>query len=828
MASLTNAIVDLFQAILGVFTGLFQTVFSIVHALFATISHFVSGTLVAAQHAIAAGIQLCQGVVGFVAANFVALVVLGGLYYAYRNSTSPRRSRSGGVWDWPKEKPHSPSPVAFPTTLERDRPNSPQSYVSSRPAQARSNTGLTSSTHTLNSTTSMSSLSGFQSSISLSETRKKQSKRDEAIRKKIESELSRKRTISTTHHSSSRSQRRGTKNTPAKGTVAALKPSPALTVPENITVAEASQLCAAKRTDCVLVVDDEEGLSGIFTAKDLAYRVTAEGLDPHNTPVSQIMTRNPMVTRDTTSATEALQLMVSKHFRHLPVCNEDGNVVGLLDITKVFHEALGKVERSSAASEQLFTAMAGVQSELGGVSSNPQAAAMLAWAEKLREKTALPDLTTIMDSRTQPATVGPKTTVREVAKLMKERRTTAVCVMEGAGGPTSPGLAGPPRIAGIFTSKDVVLRVIAAGLDAGRCSVVRVMTPHPDTAPPTMTVHDALKKMHNGRYLNLPVVEPDGRLVAIVDVLKLTYATLEQMNAMSGESGHNDNEGGPMWGRFFDSIGHDDNESILSGSQQATDLRSFHSVNDLHLQQSPHSEVHPNDSASVMDDDHVSALEGYARQKGLSVPAGGAPVPADDGTYVFKFRTPSGRTHRFQSRHDDVEHLREIVAGKLATDPFFTEFAPPAEDVPRPDPIDFVLSYTDADGDTVLITSDHDVTEAVKIARSKGEDRVVLFVQGGKGWVEAGADKSAAKAEEAKAAAEQETKEMEKAESVVTPVAAPVPQMETPPPVQPRAPVHGEEVFGIPKDLLLPASIGALAVVIIGVFTISRMTQNHY
>ena len=179
-----------------------------------------------------------------------------------------------------------------------------------------------------------------------------------------------------------------------------------------------------------------------------------------------------------------------------PVCNEDGNVVGLLDITKVFHEALGKVERSSAASEQLFSAMAGVQSELGGaVGSNPQAAAMLAWAEKLREKTALPDLTTVMDSRTQPATVGPKTTVREVAKLMKERRTTAVCVMET--GPASPGLPTTSKIAGIFTSKDVVLRVIAAGLDAGRCSVVRVMTPHPDTAPPTMSVHDALKKMHS-------------------------------------------------------------------------------------------------------------------------------------------------------------------------------------------------------------------------------------------------------------------------------------------------------------------------------------------
>jgi hypothetical protein len=69
--------------------------------------------------------------------------------------------------------------------------------------------------------------------------------------------------------------------------------------------------------------------------------------------------------------------------------------------------------------------------------------------------------------------------------------------------------------------------------------------------------------MHNGHYLNLPVVETDGRLVAIVDVLKLTYATLEQMNAMAGENVHSESEGGPMWGRFFDSIGHDDAESSL-------------------------------------------------------------------------------------------------------------------------------------------------------------------------------------------------------------------------------------------------------------------------
>ena len=135
------------------------------------------------------------------------------------------------------------------------------------------------------------------------------------------------------------------------------------------------------------------------------------------------------------------------------------------------------------------------------MAGNPQAAAMMAYVESLRDKMALPDLTTVLDPRMNPPVVTPRTSVRDAAKLMKERRTTAVCVMESNNGSSvlsgASGIGGPARIAGIFTSKDIVLRVIAAGLDATRCSVVRVMTPHPDTAPPSMIVQDALKKMHS-------------------------------------------------------------------------------------------------------------------------------------------------------------------------------------------------------------------------------------------------------------------------------------------------------------------------------------------
>ena len=296
------------------------------------------------------------------------------------------------------------------------------------------------------------------------------------------------------------------------------------------------------------------------------------------------------------------------------------------------------------------------------------------------------------------------------------------------------------------------------------------------------------------------------------------------MNAMSVEAaGENaDTEGGPMWGRFFDSIGgHDDTESMISGSHLPTD---GHSISAHHLsrtQQSPYPEVHPNDSASVVDDDHESVLDAYPRKKGThnipSIMGAASTVPVDDGTYVFKFRTPSGRTHRFQARHDSAEMLRDIVSGKLGTDPFFASYnGDPAQ---KPDPTDFILSYTDADGDTVLITSDSDIADAVKIARTAGTDRVVLFIQGGKHWEEAGADKSETKAAEVTTPPQEEVKAAEKPEVVPEP-----PVMASPPQI--HVPPQQELVLGVPKDLLLPASIGALAVVILAVFTISRLTRD--
>lgn len=88
----------------------------------------------------------------------------------------------------------------------------------------------------------------------------------QAIRKKLEQELSKKR------GGSARVRQSGKK---IAGTVSALRPAQALTVKENMLVIEAAQLMAAKRSDCVLVVDEDEHLSGIFTVSvNIYYEVT--------------------------------------------------------------------------------------------------------------------------------------------------------------------------------------------------------------------------------------------------------------------------------------------------------------------------------------------------------------------------------------------------------------------------------------------------------------------------------------------------------------------------------------------------------------------------
>lgn len=167
--------------------------------------------------------------------------------------------------------------------------------------------------------------------IDVSDSRRRQSKRDDAIRRKIENDLSKKK-------------KSGTRKTKHKkgvpGTVLSLKPSEPIICKTSSTVYEVSQLMSAKRENCILVVNDIGELLGIFTAKDLAFRIVGAGLSATLVTIDQIMTPNPMCANSNTPASEALNLMVHKGFRHLPVLDENNQIVGVLDITKCYAQQM--------------------------------------------------------------------------------------------------------------------------------------------------------------------------------------------------------------------------------------------------------------------------------------------------------------------------------------------------------------------------------------------------------------------------------------------------------------------------------------------------------
>jgi CBS domain-containing protein len=80
-----------------------------------------------------------------------------------------------------------------------------------------------------------------------------------------------------------------------------------------------------------LLVTERDRPIGIFTERDVLVRVVAAGLDPTTTPVSEVMTRNPVVVRPECSVGEAMMVITERRCRHLPVMDERG-LLGLISI----------------------------------------------------------------------------------------------------------------------------------------------------------------------------------------------------------------------------------------------------------------------------------------------------------------------------------------------------------------------------------------------------------------------------------------------------------------------------------------------------------------
>jgi CBS domain-containing protein len=104
------------------------------------------------------------------------------------------------------------------------------------------------------------------------------------------------------------------------------------------------------------------------------------------------------------------------------------------------------------------------------------------------------------------ATIEVNSSAMDAARLMNGRKIGAVVVMEG------------PRIAGIFTERDLMNRVIVAGKDPAKTRLDEVMTREVRACSPDSPLEECRAAMTHHRLRHLPVVNEEGGLMGIVSI----------------------------------------------------------------------------------------------------------------------------------------------------------------------------------------------------------------------------------------------------------------------------------------------------------------------
>ena len=146
--------------------------------------------------------------------------------------------------------------------------------------------------------------------------------------------------------------------TSTERTVADLRAKPGLVITPKATVAEAARLLSGVRQDACLVLSSntltDARLEGILTDTDVVRKVLAMGLDPETVCVADVMTTHPVCVSEGTPTSVALEIMITKRCRHLPVINAtDGCIVALLDVAKLLFDAMADAQGRSSSHRTL-------------------------------------------------------------------------------------------------------------------------------------------------------------------------------------------------------------------------------------------------------------------------------------------------------------------------------------------------------------------------------------------------------------------------------------------------------------------------------------------
>jgi CBS domain-containing protein len=125
----------------------------------------------------------------------------------------------------------------------------------------------------------------------------------------------------------------------------ALPVRPAIVFSTDATVTDAMRAMQREHRGCVIVTDDgtqNSKLVGIFTERDVLFRIVDRGRNPAALPIGEVMTPDPEVLPVRSTVAYALNKMSVGGFRHVPVVDDEHRpafVVSVRDIVEFLVEA---------------------------------------------------------------------------------------------------------------------------------------------------------------------------------------------------------------------------------------------------------------------------------------------------------------------------------------------------------------------------------------------------------------------------------------------------------------------------------------------------------
>jgi len=110
------------------------------------------------------------------------------------------------------------------------------------------------------------------------------------------------------------------------------KGNAAISVTPETPVVEIARIMAARRIGAVLIVTSTGQVAGILSERDIVKAVADRRNGIRCLAAEELMTREVIMIGPDTPVEAALEIMDQGYFRHLPVCNTDGALLGIVSI----------------------------------------------------------------------------------------------------------------------------------------------------------------------------------------------------------------------------------------------------------------------------------------------------------------------------------------------------------------------------------------------------------------------------------------------------------------------------------------------------------------